>query len=129
MQARLKNAFIDNLRSDKFKQGKLTFFNPDQKTHCCLGVLCRTANVPPTIYGDGTGNWPFVNTVLGNSVVSTLYAMNDSGKTFFEIADWVEKNVPIDENDCPGHVASEADPKVCLHCDTHIDSLRPPEDL
>jgi N6-adenosine-specific RNA methylase IME4 len=34
----------------------------------------------------------------------------------------------IDENDCPGHVASEADPKVCGHCGVHIDSLRPDEE-
>lgn len=31
----------------------------------------------------------------------------------------------VDENDCPGHVASKADAKVCAHCGTHIDSLRP----
>lgn len=28
------------------------------------------------------------------------------------------------ENDCPGHIASD-DPKICRHCGTHIDSLRP----
>lgn len=33
----------------------------------------------------------------------------------------------VDENECPGHVAS-ADPKVCRHCGTHIDSLRPDDD-
>ncbi|HEV7345746.1 MAG TPA: hypothetical protein VGN60_08980 [Devosia sp.] len=27
--------------------------------------------------------------------------------------------------DCPGHVASESDPRVCKHCSTHIDELRP----
>lgn len=32
---------------------------------------------------------------------------------------------PCTEEDCFGHVASEADPKVCGHCGTHIDSLRP----
>ena len=32
------------------------------------------------------------------------------------------------ENDCPGHVASENDPKVCGRCGTHIDSLRPTGD-
>ena len=32
------------------------------------------------------------------------------------------------ESSCPGHVASAADAKVCHHCGTHIDSLRPPED-
>ena len=30
-----------------------------------------------------------------------------------------------EENECPGHVASKADAKVCAHCGTHIDSLRP----
>lgn len=29
------------------------------------------------------------------------------------------------EDDCPGHAC--ADPKICCHCGTHIDSLRPSE--
>jgi hypothetical protein len=33
-----------------------------------------------------------------------------------------------DEDRCPGHVASEGDPKVCGRCGTHVDSLRPEED-
>ncbi len=33
------------------------------------------------------------------------------------------------EEDCPGHVASEFDPKICGRCGTHIDSLRPDDDL
>lgn len=33
------------------------------------------------------------------------------------------------EETCPGHVASQADPKVCGRCGVHIDSLRPPDDL
>jgi hypothetical protein len=33
----------------------------------------------------------------------------------------------VDEQNCPGHVASERDPKICGRCGTHIDSLRPPE--
>jgi hypothetical protein len=32
-----------------------------------------------------------------------------------------------DEN-CPGHVASESDPKICGRCGIHIDALRPPDD-
>ncbi len=31
------------------------------------------------------------------------------------------------ENECPGHVASKDDAKVCARCGVHIDSLRPPE--
>lgn len=33
--------------------------------------------------------------------------------------------VPSDEQSCPGHVASDSDPKVCGRCGIHIDSLRP----
>lgn len=32
------------------------------------------------------------------------------------------------EEECPGHVASKTDVKVCGRCGAHIDSLRPPED-
>jgi hypothetical protein len=32
------------------------------------------------------------------------------------------------EEDCPGHVASADNPKVCDRCGVHIDSLRPMED-
>lgn len=34
----------------------------------------------------------------------------------------------VDENDCPGHVSSEHDPKICAHCGVHIDLLRPSDD-
>lgn len=32
---------------------------------------------------------------------------------------------PIDEQECPGHVGSKHDAKVCARCGVHIDSLRP----
>lgn len=35
---------------------------------------------------------------------------------------------PVAEEDCPGHVASARDRRVCRRCGVHIDSLRPPED-
>jgi len=34
----------------------------------------------------------------------------------------------VDENWCPGHIASDNDPKVCKWCGVHIDELRPPEE-
>jgi hypothetical protein len=33
-----------------------------------------------------------------------------------------------DEGNCPGHVASKRDPKICGICGTHINSLRPEPD-
>lgn len=32
------------------------------------------------------------------------------------------------EEECPGHVASAHDPKVCGRCGVHVDSLRPDYD-
>ena len=37
------------------------------------------------------------------------------------------KSFTFSENNCPGHVASADNPKVCDRCGTHIDSLRPPD--
>lgn len=34
------------------------------------------------------------------------------------------RSYPFGEGDCPGHVASDDDAKVCRHCGTHVDSLR-----
>lgn len=36
--------------------------------------------------------------------------------------------VSFTEETCPGHVASERDPKVCGRCGVHIDSLRPDDE-
>jgi len=49
-----------------------------------------------------------------------------NGVGFF-IVDAVGDMPVVPEDDCPGHVASAADPKVCGLCGVHIDSLRPPE--
>lgn len=43
-------------------------------------------------------------------------------------ADQTEEGTRVDEQHCPGHVASDNDPKICRHCGIHIDRLRPPED-
>lgn len=32
-----------------------------------------------------------------------------------------------DEDDCPGHVASPTNSKVCQNCGVHVDSFRPSE--
>lgn len=49
------------------------------------------------------------------------------------IVQWSETGLRIGMNEprryteetCPGHVASDKDPKVCGHCGAHIDSFRP----
>lgn len=41
---------------------------------------------------------------------------------------FASRAVLFSEDECPGHVASFDDAKVCARCGTHIDALRPPED-
>lgn len=60
-----------------------------------------------------------------------------NGRTPFNPADFAafrraigtEPTIPnayeYEENECPGHLASKDDRKVCVHCGVHIDSLRP----
>lgn len=38
------------------------------------------------------------------------------------------KRVARAEEECPGHVGSDADPKVCGRCGAHVDGLRAPDD-
>lgn len=41
------------------------------------------------------------------------------------LMDILARNALDREQNCPGHVASDGDPKVCGRCGIHIDSLRP----
>jgi hypothetical protein len=36
-----------------------------------------------------------------------------------------DREIKFTEGNCPGHVGSDNDPKICALCGVHIDSLRP----
>jgi hypothetical protein len=105
--------WLTALRSGKYKQAKTVLYNKNTKGYCCLGVACaikyslnylkaeesRYAGViekseynlrfdlkkiPEQLKGGDQ---------IKNDLVITLTDMNDSGKTFDEIADWIEKNI------------------------------------
>lgn len=102
----LKTKWLAALRSGEYKQGKhfLVDHNAEnnETTHCCLGVLCEVA---------GSRRLPSVDGYMVNYVVCTeeladyafgltlkiqkyLMSMNDNqGKSFNEIADWIEENL------------------------------------
>lgn len=80
--------------------------------HCCLGVLCEVAGVrsDPAYPSSETGTFTFdfddksslsgypsskfIDMVgASETVMWELSEMNDCGKTFEEIADWIEENV------------------------------------
>ena len=39
----LKKAWVEALRSGKYKQGRLALYDKHNESYCCLGVLCKVA--------------------------------------------------------------------------------------
>lgn len=66
--------------------------------------------------------WPQVDLTC---VLNRLPKMPHGDKYRFNVKPEIKI---IDDQDCPGHVASEADAKICGICGVHINALRPPED-
>lgn len=62
------------------------------------------------------GGWPWTYVEL-QRLVAELQQRRAAAPVF-----------PFSEENCPNHVASSADPKVCGRCGIHIDSLRPDDD-
>lgn len=95
-----KQEWIDKLRGGKYKQGVLALCD-DWRKHCCLGVLCRVLKIKNITSGVGSGNvgiiehaYNSIDEVIGPDNARTLMIMNDTeGKTFPEIADWIETNI------------------------------------
>lgn len=98
-----KKKWVDALRSGRYKQGKQTL--KSSNGYCCLGVLCVTqglkfktdANDDVCLhnYPDTYVNLPRVirqSLGLSSRHQLRLIEMNDDeGKTFKEIASWIER--------------------------------------
>lgn len=121
MKAELKQKWVDALRSGKYKQCESNLHSRELG-FCCLGVLAETfgpewvggetfgARMVPVLNGrvlsaggieraarSGELSAAFLNEV-GVSCAKTLMNMNDTGKSFAEIADYIEANIPADDN-------------------------------
>lgn len=91
-----KANWVAALRSGEFKQttkGYLKLGN----AYCCLGVGCVVAGVPIPIFihGRAVVSYAPLNDKVGLSARASriLAAMNDGGKSFPEIADYIEANL------------------------------------
>jgi hypothetical protein len=100
----VKKLWLAALRSGKYKQGKGALRRPNQdggKEYCCLGVLC---DVHRKVVGGSRWNnrdeYDGMVSYLGPKVAEwvggvipqvTLATKNDCGKSFAEIADYIEK--------------------------------------
>lgn len=109
-----RDAWVAALRSGEYKQTKGHL--KCDSGYCCLGVLCdlegvdwvprmghpsqfhfleKTScyEVPISWYGTISNEKASRYGII--DFVSELIAMNDTGKSFAEIADWIEANVPV----------------------------------
>ena len=120
MKKEIATKWVEALRSGKYSQGKnyLKRTVGDNTTHCCLGVLCELYNELNEekieessmwlgeisdkdnihTFDGATGalslivqKWAGVKIIVGCMGIS-LPEMNDSGSSFFEIADFIENN-------------------------------------
>ena len=98
MDKRIKKKWVDALRSGKYKQGQGRLKGVDD-TYCCLGVLCKIANIPSNYY---MGYLPSVSLDrLGldstNPIITkdgrTAAECNDNGMSFKRIANLIERNL------------------------------------
>jgi hypothetical protein len=111
MNPEIKAKWLEDLRSGKFKQTEGTL-KSTEGGYCCLGVLCESMGYQ---WEEGkTGDYVVAgefdeqneplecnlnNNILNRTGITTdeqgkLVSMNDSeGKSFLEIADYVEKHL------------------------------------
>lgn len=117
MDKHIAERWVQALRSGQYKQG-VGELHPSSKSYCCLGVLCdlyrieqgkgewvwqkqhtewlfrvsdreqEVAVLPPTVC-----QWADMTSTEGaiTNVEEGLAALNDSGSTFSELADLIEK--------------------------------------
>jgi len=114
MKRELRDRWVAALRSGQYRQGHGSLQTGDG-AFCCLGVLCdiqgaegidfewRTwgDRTPDLARGDiyvRSGNFPpkALNGGLDNGIQHALATMNDDGRSFDEIDDYIEASVQID---------------------------------
>lgn len=108
MKAEIKQQWLEALRSGRYKQGQNRLRSKEDE-FCCLGVLCDV--VDPKAWerkgSDDAGYFShgfqsYFPSHIGNQIglpdreTSEPMSMNDNGKSFAEIADWIEANIPAD---------------------------------
>ena len=104
MNKKLKDKWIKALRSGEYEQGTMRLVTAGKRydEFCCLGVLADVAGaewneyMEPCIGDEVVGSQGRLDLgyfKLPGKVEEHLVNMNDTGKSFKQIANWIEKNV------------------------------------
>jgi hypothetical protein len=117
MKENIKKAWVKALRSGEYKQGRgyLCATHKGVDSYCCLGVLANECLEGEWVIHDGDGDifiiWSYGNRsengekrwgmlptactkyfdINNGCWMDILSEMNDQGKSFEEIADWIER--------------------------------------
>jgi hypothetical protein len=115
MKPDLKEKWLAALRSGDYRQAK-TALRTDENEFCCLGVLCDVFDQKQWSRDEESfGDWSFRTpeaydypdawTHRATGLISEqgryLAEMNDAGKSFADIADWIETYVLAQAQDKP----------------------------
>ena len=110
MKPELKAKWIAALRSGEYEQTTERMLDPEGGM-CCLGVLAdiQGLKVVPVAHTEGDDERELNGQVYcelrkmigdtsllshgGKSITKEVVGMNDSGKTFDQIADWIKENL------------------------------------
>ncbi|UQD69243.1 hypothetical protein JEY40_24825 [Bradyrhizobium japonicum] len=88
MDANLKAKWVEALRSGEYKQIPMELHDREGG-YCCLGVLCTVAQIDM----DDTGPAYRVLERITGGYAPLVTLNDDKGKSFAEIADWIEANL------------------------------------
>ena len=101
MDADIKKRWVEALRSGKYAQGKNWLRNKDN--FCCLGVLCDLKDAGAWEDGDFHFNGYDADVMPPHEILAeasltetqaeALARLNDNGRPFPEIADYIEANL------------------------------------
>jgi hypothetical protein len=105
MPIEVRDRWVAALRSGEYEQGMDQLKDNDK--FCCLGVLCDVVGFDLDSHDGQGGTWAFATGIdwsgeppilldlLEQPVRNKLANMNDNGSTFTEIADHIEREVPV----------------------------------
>jgi|HubBroStandDraft_4_1064222.scaffolds.fasta_scaffold00027_30 hypothetical protein len=102
MDATIKKKWVKALRSGRYKQTDSQLYDARIDAHCCLGVLCRVVRAErdgEAFIWDGEIDalelpLPLLAHVgMDGAQMGEVAKMNDDGKTFKEIANYIERQL------------------------------------
>lgn len=102
MDRKIRDKWVEALRSGEYKQGQNALRTNDNK-FCCLGVLCDVVDANCWTTRGGVYYYGLQRYTLPRQLMETLQLsipqeamiieLNDTGHTFEEIADYIEERL------------------------------------